>query len=114
MPVYRIFRMKDHERQRFRWAPHTSGATMVKPKDFEEQGNIDASSAYAAWSALKETEKPLDIGDILVDHKDEMRILKYVGFEEARWIIPEVKTGIESVPPASGPAPVAVLGAHAG
>jgi hypothetical protein len=114
MPVYRIFRMKDHERQRFRWAPHTSGATMVKPKDFEEQGSVEATSTYAAWSELKQTEKPLDIGDILIDHKDEMRILKYVGFEEARWIIPEVKTGIESVPPASGPGPMVALEAHAG
>jgi hypothetical protein len=108
MPVYRIFRMKDHERQRFRWAPHTSGATMVKPRDFEEQGTVEAASVYTAWSALKESEKSLDIGDILIAPNDEMRILKYVGFEEARWIIPEVKTGIENVPPASGPAPVAL------
>lgn len=112
MPVYRIFRMKENERQRFRWAPHTSGATMVKPKDFEEQGNVEAASVYSAWSVLKTTEKPLDIGDILIDHNDEMRILKYVGFEEARWIIPEVKTGIESVPPASGPGAITPIGIH--
>ena len=36
---------------------------------------------------------------------DELRILKYVGFEEAAWVIPEVKTGIETVPPAAGQVP---------
>lgn len=112
MPLYRIFRMKDQERQRFRWAPHTSGATLVKPKDFEEQGTVEAATAYTAWSQLKESSTPLDIGDLLVAPDDTMQILKYVGFEEARWIIPEVKSGIEAVPPASGPAQAA--GAHAG
>lgn len=105
MPVYRIFRMKDHERQRFRWAPHTSGSTLVKPRDFEEQGSVEAVNVYTAWADLKDTENPLDIGDILVAPNDELRILKYVGFEEAAWVIPEVKTGIEAVPPAAGQAP---------
>jgi len=105
MPVYRIFRMKDHERQRFRWAPHTSGSTSVKPRDFEEQGSVEAANVYTAWADLKGTENPLDIGDILVAPNDELRILKYVGFEEAVWVIPEVKTGIETVPPAAGQAP---------
>ncbi len=108
MPVYRIFRMKDQERQRFRWAPHTSGVTMVKPKDFEEQGSVEAPTAYTAWSQLRGQEGAIDIGDLLVAPDDSMQILKYVGFEEARWIIPEVKSGIESVPPASGPAAVLV------
>lgn len=111
MPVYRIFRMKDQERQRFRWAPHTSGVTMVKPKDFEEQGSVEAQSAYTAWSQLRGQEGAIDIGDLLVAPDDSMQILKYVGFEEARWIIPEVKTGIEGVPPASGP-PAALVEAH--
>src|SRR6185436_9288827 len=95
MPAYRIFRMKDNERQRFRWAPHATGAMMVRPRDFEEEGTVDATSLYAAWSELKNSERPLDIGDILVLPNDEMRILKYVGFEEARWVIPEVKILVE-------------------
>lgn len=102
MPLYRIFRMKDSERQRFRMLPHTSGATMIKPKDFEEQGAVEAVSPYGAWSQLRESDHPLQVGDLLIAPNDEMRILKFVGFEEARWIIPEVKSGIEHVPPAAG------------
>ena len=102
MPVYRIFRMKDYERQKFRWAPHTSGATMVKPIHFEERGSVDAPNVYTAWAHMKESDQPLDIGDLLAGPNDELRILKYVGFEQAQWIIPEVKSGLENVPPAAG------------
>jgi hypothetical protein len=107
MPRYRIHRMKEAERQRFRAAPHSSGATNVKPKDFEPGGEVEASSEYAAWLALRATERPLDIGDILESAPDVLRICKYVGFEEARWILPEVKSGLENVPPAAGPWPAA-------
>jgi hypothetical protein len=31
-----------------------------------------------------------------------LRIVKYVGFEEARWVLPEVKTGLENTPVAAG------------
>lgn len=98
MAVYRIFRMKDHERQRFRWAPHTSGVTLIKPRDFEEQGTVEAQSLYDAWTLMKAGEQPIDIGDVLVSPTDEMRILKYIGFEEARWVVPEAKTQIELIP----------------
>lgn len=106
MPIYRIFRMKDHERQRFRWAPHTSGTTLVKPRDFEENGTFEAPSVYAAWNEMKATETPIDIGDMLAGPGEEMRILKYIGFEEARWLVPEVKPTAESPAPvpAGGPA----------
>lgn len=111
MPVYRIFRIKDAQRQQFRWAPHTSGVTSVKPKDYEASGEIEAPSAYAAWAALRETEEALRVGDLLesVDG-GQLRICKYVGFEEAQWILPEVKTGLESAPVAAG-APAAPAGA---
>ena len=102
MPSYRIFRMKESERQRFRWAPHTSGASLIKAKDFEEAGAIEAPSAYSAWSALQRSDSPLELGDVLENAVEGPRIFKYVGFEEARWILPEVKTGLESVPPAAG------------
>ncbi len=36
MPVYQIHRLKETQRQQFRWAPHTSGVTIVKPKDYEK------------------------------------------------------------------------------
>lgn len=102
MPAFRIFRMKENDRQRFRWQPHTSGTSLAKPKEYEESGTVEAANAYAAWAALKDTENPLVVGDILMGPNDEMRILKYVGFEEAKWLIPEVKSGLEDVPPAMG------------
>jgi hypothetical protein len=52
---------------------------------------------------LRESEQALEIGDVLETESGGLRICKYVGFEEAEWIVPEVKTGLESVPPASGP-----------
>jgi len=88
MPVYQIHRMKDAPRQQFRWAPHTSGVTVVKPKDYELGTTVDAQTAYAAWIALKGSDTALDVGDIL-ESAGELRILKYIGFEEARWFVPE-------------------------
>jgi hypothetical protein len=102
MPSYRIYRLKEHQRQRFRWAPHTSGATSVKPRDYEQAGCIEAASAYAAWTALQDTEEPLKIGDLLEVEEGPLHICKYVGFEEARWVLPEVKSGLEAAPPAVG------------
>ena len=88
MAVYQIHRMKDLPRQQFRWAPHTSGVTVVKPKDYHPGATVHASTPYAAWIALRGSDTPLDIGDIL-ETEGELRILKYVGFEEARWYVPE-------------------------
>ena len=88
MPIYQIHRMKDLPRQQFRWAPHTTGVTVAKPKDYAPGSAIEAASPYAAWITLRGSDTPLDIGDIL-ETEGELRILKYVGFEEARWYVPE-------------------------
>jgi hypothetical protein len=80
--------MKDVPRQQFRWAPHTAGVTVVKLKDYEPGGSVEAPTAYAAWLALRGSDTPLEIGDIL-EAEGELRILKYIGFEEARWYVPE-------------------------
>jgi len=96
MAAYKIFRMKDAPRQQFRWAPHTSGITQVKPKDYLEDGTVEAPSPYGAWSALKESAAPLEVGDLLQPEDGTLRIYKYVGFEEARWLVPEVKGGVET------------------
>ena len=88
MPLYQIHRMKDAPRQQFRWAPHTSGVTIAKPKDYECGATVEARTAYAAWVGLRGSATALDIGDIL-ESEGELRILKYIGFEEARWFVPE-------------------------
>ncbi len=103
MAAYRIYRMKDNVRQQFRWAPHTIGVTAVKPKDYELVHSVEAQGVYAVWMQLKDTGTALQVGDILEVEGGELRIYKYVGFEEAQWIMPEVKSGLEAVPLASGP-----------
>ncbi len=89
MPNYRIHRMKEAPRQTFRWAPHTAGSANVKPKDYEPADVIEANNEYAAWAGLRSSERPLDLGDLLETETGELLICKYVGFESARWILPE-------------------------
>ena len=105
MPSFRIYRLREPQRQQFRWAPHTIGATQVKPKDYEEAGTAEADNTYGLWASLKETAQPLCIGDLVELEGGDLRIYKYVGFEEAVWVLPEVKTGLETTPLAAGPAP---------
>ena len=89
--MYRIHRMKESTRQQFRWAPHTIGVTNVKPKDYEPASTVDAATPYAVWIQLKDTSEPLQVGDILESESGELRIYKYVGFEQAQWLVTEVK-----------------------
>ncbi len=99
MPVYRIYRLREARRSSFRWAPHASGVTSVKPKDYEEDGTTEAPTPYAAWFRMKDTEAPLQVGDLLEVPDGELRICKYVGFEEARWVLPQAEPSLEMEPP---------------
>lgn len=90
--------MKDQARLSFRAAPHTSGETAVKLKDYAEADSVEASSTYEAWELLRSSESPLQVGDVLEDELGAIRICKYIGFEDAKWILPEVKPGSEAVP----------------
>jgi hypothetical protein len=103
MTAYRIYRMKESARQQFRWAPHTIGISNVKPKDYDLIATVEASTPYAVWIQLKDSDEPLQVGDILEAESGELRIYKYVGFEEAQWVIPEMKSSTEAppVPPGS-------------
>jgi len=103
MATFRIFRMKDHVRQSFRWAAHTLGVANVKPRDYvEEEAAVDAASPYSAWMARKDTGSALEVGDLLQSDGGSLYIYKYVGFEEARWVLPEPKPEIA---PSSGGEP---------
>jgi hypothetical protein len=75
-----------------------SGTASVKPRDYEPRDTIEASSPYAAFFSLRETATPLDVGDLLETEAGALRIFKFVGFEEAQWILPEPE-----VPPTSAP-----------
>lgn len=59
----------------------------MRHRDYSESGQIEASGVYAAWAALKDSEQPLRIGDILEDDKGALRVCKYVGLEEAQWVV---------------------------
>lgn len=89
MPAYQIHRLKDAPRQQFRWAPHTPGVTVVKPKDYEPGAQVEAATPYALWLALRESENAIAVGDLIEVPGGQLRILKYIGFEEARWYVPE-------------------------
>jgi hypothetical protein len=91
MLSYRIHRLKDHLRQSFRFAPHVSGMASVKPRDYEPGESVEASSPYAAFFDLKKSGAPLGAGDVLEAPTGELRIFKFVGFEEAQWVLPELK-----------------------
>ena len=93
MPSFRIYRLKAHLRQSFRFAPHLSGMASVKPRDYEsaEDAIVEASSPYAAFFALREAAEPIEIGDVLECGDGSLRIFKFVGIEEAQWVLPEVK-----------------------
>ncbi len=103
MPLFKIHRLKDSHFQQFRWSPHTSGACQVRPKDYVAEGTVEAASPYVAWAALKETAEALRVGDLLEDEGGSLRICKYVGFEEARWVLPEVKPVPDEAAPAPAP-----------
>jgi hypothetical protein len=98
MPAYQIHRLKDSQRQQFRWAPHTSGVTIAKLRDYEKGQVVEAASPYAVWLALRGTEEELQVGDLLEVESGELRILKYIGFEEARWFVPEPAPAPPSLP----------------
>ena len=100
MPTYRIYRLRESRRKHFRWAPHTSGATSVAPKDYSGEEATEAPTPYALWSRMREGDRPLHVGDLLENAEGELRICKYVGFEEAQWMLPEVATGVEAAPAA--------------
>jgi hypothetical protein len=96
MPAYQLHRLKEAQRQQYRWAPHTSGLTTVKQKDYEPDEIVAADSPYAVWEKLRSTDRPLQVGDILEIDDGRLRICKYIGFEEAQWFVPE------PVPPPAG------------
>jgi hypothetical protein len=92
--------MKESARQHFLWAPHVSGVASLRPKDYDASSEVEAENEYAAWSISRHWEKPLLVGDILEFPSGQLRVCKYVGFEEARWVLPE------PLPPAAPGTPV--------
>jgi hypothetical protein len=96
MPRYRIHRIKEAPGEHFRWAAHTGGQAVAKMKDYEPGGEVDAPTPYAAWKMLEGDDRALRAGDLLEavaadGGPGELKILKYIGFEPAKWYVPEMK-----------------------
>lgn len=107
MPQYRIFRLKDHNRAHFRQLPHMSGMARIKPRDYEETTDtVEAATPYAAWFAMKNSEQPLTVGDVLAEESGALCIIKFVGVEPAEWVLPEAKPDAAAVPVEAGTAAV--------
>jgi hypothetical protein len=107
MTTYRIHRLKDHLRQQVRFAPHVGGTAAVKPRDYQPtvsgEDLVEAETPYAAFFALRDTAAPLEVGDLLESAADgSLRIFKFVGFEEAQWVLPEPKPDMPAVAPPGG------------
>jgi hypothetical protein len=96
MARYRIHRIKDTPKEAFRWTAHTGGLAVVKLKDYEVGSAVEAPTAYAAWHVLQASEQPLRPGDLLELVTDDgsagtLQIVKYTGFDAAKWFVPEPK-----------------------
>jgi hypothetical protein len=89
MPAYQVYRLKETLRAQFRSAPHTSGVTVLKPKDYERADVVDAASPYAAWLDRRDSEGALLVGDAMETADGVLYVYKYIGCEEARWYVPE-------------------------
>ncbi|MGA8028852.1 MAG: hypothetical protein WB992_17055 [Bryobacteraceae bacterium] len=96
MALYRIYRMKDTPRENFRWAAHTRGLAVVKPRDYDFDGELQAATPYSAWRVLAADGRALRPGDLLETPGADgpcanLQIAKYIGFEPAQWFVPEPK-----------------------
>jgi hypothetical protein len=96
MARYRIHRLRESMKESFRWAAHTGGTAVIKPKDYEVGAEVDALTPYALWSELKAEDASLCPGDVLETLREdgtpgELQIFKYIGFEPAKWWIAEPK-----------------------
>lgn len=93
--------MKETPRENFRWASHTGGLTVVKPKDYDCSREVEAATPYAVWKLFQREGDGLRPGDLLENIAAdgvgrELQIIKYIGFEPAQWYTPEARA--ETVP----------------
>ncbi len=93
---FRIHRMKEAPGENFRWAAHTGGLSIVKPKDYLPAGEVECATPYAAWKLLAAERRPLRPGDLLEilsgdTASTQLQIVKYIGFEPAKWYVAEPK-----------------------
>ena len=110
MARYRIYYLKEPQRQNFRNSPPAAEPPQLKRKDYEPGGDIEASSPYAAWKQMQSElqegveRRPISVGDALEADSGILLVCKYVGFEEARWWTPPpASANLIFADPAPGP-----------
>jgi hypothetical protein len=109
MARYRIHRIKDSPKESFRWAAHMGGLAVVKPKDYDVSGEeVEAVTPYAAWRSLASAGQPLCPGDLLEavaadGSPGDLQITKYIGFEPAKWFVPDAPSGTIATPVSLNP-----------
>lgn len=106
--LYRIHRIKETPHEHFRWAAHTGGLAIVKQKDYEVKGEVEAASPYAGWKALSAQGDALRTGDLLEEISPDgvsgtLHIAKYVGFDIATWFVAEPKPENQPISTAEAP-----------
>ena len=91
MPRYRIFYLNDsHITARRESAPKPKG-TLLKPRHYEEQGEMEAESPYDVWERLQGEEaeqrgiRKLGVGDAIETESREVLICNFWGFDKAKW-----------------------------
>lgn len=105
MASFKIHRLRDTAAAQFRWAPHTSGAAIVKLKDYEPASDpIEASSPYALFNSLRGTAEELRVGDLLELPDASLKIFKYVGLEDASWFVSQANLPSAPAPELNPPA----------
>jgi hypothetical protein len=100
MAHYRIHRIKETPKETFRWSAHTGGLAIVKFKDYEEGSEVEAATAYGAWHILRTSDQALRPGDLLElitadGSAGPLQIVKYTGFDAAKWFVPEPKPDLD-------------------
>ncbi len=92
MPRFQIFWLTDAQLDKFRDKPPRNGPEPIRIKHYEEDGSIDAVSAYDAWLRLqgdapeRGERRAFGVGDVLLGEDDRLLICRYWGFEPAAWI----------------------------
>jgi hypothetical protein len=93
MPQFQIFYLRDSEVDRFRQAAPKEQPQQLKLRHYEEVGQIEAPSAYAAWANLQEQGtqergiRRLGVGDVVVPEGGQPLLCHFWGFEEAEWAV---------------------------
>ena len=109
MPVYRVLYLKEQAAiDRFRSQPPPEGAATIKPKDYEQVGEMDAPNEYAVWQALQGQSaadrgwRPMGVGDVLEVEGAKPRVCRFVGFDDATWwtFEPRKKASTDEAAPA--------------